>query len=118
MEVPQQLQDKLAQFQALQNQIQMLALQKQQILVHSNDIDGALEELNKIKGGERIYRMAGPLLIETSKEDSVKKLGDDKEVTKTRLSILDKQEKKLSTKFQELRSEIQSMLKPADKEAG
>ena len=109
MELPKQVQDKLAQFQGLQNQLQMLAIQKQQFTLQSADIDNALSELEKVEEG-KVYEMAGPLLIETNKEDSKNKLTDNKEVTATRLKVLEKQEKKLTAKLEELGSELQGLL--------
>ena len=111
-EIPKQVQDKLAQFQTIQEQMQLLGMQKQQLLVQSTDIESALTELGKLKKGEKVYRIVGPLLVETTKDESEKALTDDKEVNSTRMKVLDKQEKKLSEKFNELRGDIQGMLKP------
>ncbi|MFC2154397.1 prefoldin subunit beta [Candidatus Altiarchaeota archaeon] len=109
MEIPKQVQDKLAQFQNLQNQLQVLAVQKQQLMLQSADTDNALGQLGEMKEG-KVYRMSGPLLIETSKKDAEKKLGEEKEVLETRSKILDKQEKSLGDKLKEMGTELQAML--------
>jgi len=110
-EIPKQVRDKLAQFQELQNQLQLTSMQKQQFILQSADIENALSALEKT-GNEKIYKIAGPLLIETNKESSEKKLKEDKELTATKIKMLEKQEKKLNDKLVELRTELQSMLKP------
>lgn len=110
-QIPKQVQDKLVQFQGLQNQLQLTSMQKQQLVLQSADIENALSALEKTSI-ERIYKIAGPLIIETNKQDSEKKLREDKEVTETRIKMLEKQEKKLTEKLEELRTELQNMLKP------
>jgi prefoldin beta subunit len=108
-EVPKQIQDKLVQFQNMQNQLQMINAQKQQLMLKSADIDNALEELEKMDKG-KVYKLAGPLMIETSKEESKKSLTDNKEISKTRLDMLEKQEKKIMEKLTGLRAELQTMM--------
>lgn len=110
MEIPKQVQDKLAQFQGIQNQMQMMALQKQQLILQSTDLDNALAEVGNATGKEKIYKMAGPLLIETNKDESMKNLQEKKELADTRIKVLEKQEKKIGEKFEGLRGELQMML--------
>lgn len=109
--MPKQLQDKLAQFQTLQNQLQLTSMQKQQFFLQSAETDNALKALEEASS-EKIYRTAGPLLIETTKDASEKKLKEDKELAETRIKMLEKQEKKMIEKLDELRTEIQGMMKP------
>ena len=110
MEVPKQIQDKVAQFQGLQNQLQMIMMQKNQSVIKSKSIENALTELEKVTQ-ERIYNVVGPLLIETNKEDSKTKLAKDKETTDTEIKILERQEKRLKDKLTELNAELQAMVK-------
>jgi prefoldin beta subunit len=109
-QMSKQLQDKLAQFQTLQSQMQLVTMQKQQIFLQSADIDAALEALSAATG-EKVYKVAGPLLVESSKDASEKKLKEDKELSEARIKMLEKQEKKMSEKMEELRSEVQGMVK-------
>jgi prefoldin beta subunit len=109
MDVPKNLQDKLAQYQNLQGQLQLIAIQKQQLMVHDADIGDAQKEIESFTQG-RIYRMAGSLIIESSKEECDKKLSEDHETTDARIKVLEKQEKKLVTKLNEMRVELQSMI--------
>ena len=109
-EIPKQMQDKLAQFQTIQSQLQMIMAQKQQLILTVADIENAVKELGK-SGGGKVYRMVGPLLVETTKEESEKDLSEGKETAETRIKVLEKQEKKLNEKFEELRTEIQEMIR-------
>ncbi len=109
MDIPKQLQDKLAQFQNMQNQLQLIAMQKQQLILSNSDLENAKKELDKMTKG-KVYKMVGPLLVESSKEDSIKSIEDDSSVAATKIKVLEKQEKKLSEKFNEMRSELQSMI--------
>ncbi len=109
MDIPKNVQDKLGQFQTLQNQLQMVAMQKQQVAISNADTDNALKQLGEAKEGQ-VYRMAGPLLIETSKKDAEEGLSAEKETLETRSKVLEKQEKTLSEKLKSLGSELQSML--------
>jgi len=108
--IPKQVQDKLAQFQTLQQQLQLISLQKQQMALHNGEIENAQKEIEEFKGG-KVYRIVGPILVETSKEESEKKMKDDYELNKTRITVLEKQEKKLAEKLNELRTELQAMIK-------
>jgi len=109
MEIPKQIQDKIAQFQEIQNQLQTIVLQKQQFSMQIRDIENALNELKNFKRGN-IYEAVGPLFLETNKDKCEKKLMAEKETMDTRIKILEKQEKKLNTKLKELSQEIQSTL--------
>ncbi|MEM2918655.1 MAG: prefoldin subunit beta [Candidatus Altiarchaeota archaeon] len=111
VEIPKQVQDKLIQFENLQKQLQLITLQKQQLLRQSIEIKNALEELEKIENNTKIYKVSGPLLIETTKEESKKKLNEEQSIIDTRIKMFEKEEKRLTEKLSEMRNEIQTMLK-------
>ncbi|MDD5111062.1 MAG: prefoldin subunit beta [Candidatus Altiarchaeota archaeon] len=110
MDLSPQVQDKLAQFQTLQQQLQLTSLQKQQLMAHGSDVDNALSELTKLAGGEKVYRSAGALLIESSKAESEKALNEEKELNATRMKVMERQEKKLSERYDELKKELQALI--------
>jgi len=109
MEIPKQLQDKLAQFQNLQNQLQVVAIQKQHLMAAQTSIENAQKEL-EVVGEGRIYRLAGPILIESGRDDTDKFLSESKETNDARIKILEKQEKNLTEKYTEQRKELSGML--------
>jgi prefoldin beta subunit len=114
MDIPPQVRDKLGQFQTLQQQLQLVSLQKQQLMAGSNDIDCAISELGKIPASGKVYRAVGALLIESTKVESEKALSEEKEVSETRVKVLERQEKKLSEKYEELGKELQTILGQAE----
>jgi prefoldin beta subunit len=111
MDVPKHVQDKLAQFQTLQGQLQMMSMQKQQLMLQKTDLENAKKELENVKDG-KVYRMVGPILVETGKEAGQKYVSDEHDMADARINVLEKQEKKLVEKLNEMRSELQGMLSP------
>lgn len=116
-EISEQTRDKIAMFQNLQNQLQLIMVQKQQLIIREKDIDSALEELGKMKKG-KVYRMAGPILVESSLKESKKNIKGEKEDTEARIQILEKQEKRLSEKLKELGTELQGILQSSSTAGG
>jgi len=112
MEIPQQLQDKLAQFQNLQNQLQMVSVQRQQLQMQSADVSNAKKELEKAAADGKVYRLVGPMFIETNKAEGLEYLIDEDESAQTKIKVLEKQEKKLTEKLNDMRTELTSMMKP------
>ncbi|MBU0761538.1 MAG: prefoldin subunit beta [Candidatus Altiarchaeota archaeon] len=111
MDVPRQVQDKLAQFQNLQNQLQMVSIQRQQLTLGNTDISNAKKELDKVSD-ERVYRMVGPLLLETNKDEGLKYLEDESESATNKIKLLEGQERKLAEKLNQMRDELNAMIKP------
>ena len=70
--VPRELQEKLAKYQQLYQQMQMMAAQKQQYQSHINEIEFALEEIDALPAGSTLYKAAGALLIKTDDVAGIK----------------------------------------------
>jgi len=96
------VEDKEIELQSLQQQLQLLMLQKQQLKIQSEEIDHSLSEIEKAKGD--MYRLVGPILIKSSKEEIVKDLNDRKSTIDTRLQIIEKQEERIKKQLADLRS--------------
>ncbi len=115
MDVPKQVQDKLAQFQTLQGQLQMISLQKQQLMLQNTDLENAKKELAAVTAG-KVYRMVGPIMVELGREDAAKYVTDEHDMADAKIKVLEKQEKKLVDKLNEMRTELQGMLSPPKNE--
>jgi prefoldin beta subunit len=111
MDVPKHLQDKLAQYQNLQNQLQMVAMQKQQLMLQGSDLENAKRELDAAGDG-KVYRMAGPILLECGKEAGLKFVTDERDMTGAKTAVMDKQEKKLVDKLNEMKADLQAAMSP------
>jgi len=107
--IPQQIQDKLTQFQELQNQLQSMSIQRYQLRQQLLDIENALETLDNVKN-RRVYERAGPIFVEVDIDKTRDKLRDDKETKEAQLRSLEKQETKLRERLNEIGRELQSQL--------
>ena len=103
------LQKKLAEFQDLQRQLQMVSGQKQQLIMQVEEIKMAEGEL--AKSDKTVYRYVGPLLIETNKADAGSDLKDKRELFEMRVSVLEKQETKMRPNYDLLRNELEKALR-------
>lgn len=102
------LQKQLNEFQDVQRQLQMVAAQRQQMILQLEEVKMAEEELAKSDKG--IYRTMGPLMIESTKADATADLKEKKELFDMRITILEKQEAKLKPRFTELREILEKAL--------
>lgn len=105
-QVPQWLQEELARYDQLQQTLQAILAQKQQVDLELAEIDRALEELGKSPDDAVVYKIAGSIMIRTTKQDMLKELQEKKEMANTRRTILQKQEEKVRQSLQEVQSRI------------
>jgi prefoldin beta subunit len=87
---------KVNQLQLLQQNLESIAMQKQQIQAELTEIDSALEEL---KSTTNSFRVIGKIMVATPKEKLVKDLTERKEVVALRLNNFTKQENKVKENF-------------------
>jgi len=112
MAVPREIQEKLAKYQQLYQQLQMMAAQKQQYQSHVNEIEFALEEIDGLPKGSTVYKAAGALLIKTEDIDGVKAaLSERKEELEIKMKGVEKQEKQLQGLYERLRNELNEAVK-------
>lgn len=110
-EISPQLQNQIAQYQQLQNQLQVLASQRVQLEAKLREIEGTLEELTKVADGTPVYKSIGMLLVRQDDREALKKeLEEHKETLTIRVKSLQKQEKALSQRYEDLAGKIQSAL--------
>ncbi len=110
-EISPQLQNQIAQYQQLQQQLQLLAQQRLQLEAKLREIEGTLEELGKLTGETQVYKSIGMLLVRQDDRESLKKeLDDHKETLTVRVKSIQKQEKSLSERYEQLGEKIQAAL--------
>ena len=90
MDIPKEVEHDINEFQTVQNQLQMIMVQKQQVKMQLGEIDDALEEL-KGKSG-KVFKSIGAVLVESTAEDVTKELSERRETMKVRVGVLGKQE--------------------------
>lgn len=103
--VSQDMQEKLREFQELEQQIRLVLTQKYQFELQLREAKNTIEELDKSKKPE-VHKAIGQILIKTSKESVKTELKEAIETLELRLKTLEKQEKKLNEKLQPLKDRL------------
>jgi len=118
-QMPPWLQEQIAKMQQSQQNLQSILMQKQQVEMENTESDRALEELKKASDDDQVFKYAGTILIKSDKKSLIDELEEKKELSKTKSTVLAKQEERLKASLQEQEQKIQEMLKnpnpPSDK---
>jgi prefoldin beta subunit len=109
-QIPPWLQEQLAKMQQSQQNLQSIMAQKQQLDIEQLEADKALEELKKAGDDDTVYKHAGSILIRSNKKDLISDLEERKELTKTRLTVLVKQEERVKESLKEQEAKINEMM--------
>jgi len=110
--LPPQVQERLLRLQQLQQTLQSVLGQKQQVELESMEIDQALSELQKLGDDAVIYKATGSLLVRSEKAKVAVDLNERKELLKTRVTVLGKQEERLRTQLKDVQAKLQQDLNP------
>jgi prefoldin beta subunit len=104
--IPPQVQEQIAQYQNVQQQLQMTASQKLQLMAKLKEIEAGLAELEKSKE-KKVYKSIGMLLVEVDDVPALKKEMEElKETYDLRTKTMEKQEKRLNDTFQKLHEQL------------
>lgn len=104
-----QLEKLSREYQMMQEQLQSIAMQREQFKAQKDELKEALAEVEKAKG--KIYLTIGGVMVEVDKETATNNIKEKQETNSMRVTILDKQFEELSKKEQSLRNEITAALK-------
>ena len=110
-QMPPWLQEQIGKMQQSQQNLQSILMQKQQVEMENAESDRALEELKKASDDDQVFKYAGSILIKSDKKSLIDELEEKKELSKTKTTVLAKQEERLKTSLQEQEQKIQEMLK-------
>ena len=117
-QMPPWLQEQIGKMQQSQQNLQSILMQKQQVEMENAESDRALEELKKAADGDQVFKYAGSILIKSDKKSLIDELEEKKELSKTKSTVLAKQEERLKTSLQEQEQKIQEMLKNPNPPSG
>jgi prefoldin beta subunit len=109
-QIPPWLQEQLAKMQQSQQNLQNIMAQKQQLEIENLETDKALEELKKTGDNDTVYKHAGSILIKSNKTDLIADLEERKELSKTRVTVLAKQEERVKESLKEQETKINEMM--------
>lgn len=102
------VQDKVAQLQLLQQNLQTLLVQKQQFQLQLNEIESATSELNNTK---QVYKVIGNIMVLSTQENVKKELAEKREMVEMRIKNFETQEERLKKKAEELQHAVITELK-------
>ena len=71
----------------------------------------ALAELKKAGENETVYKFVGSILIKIAKDEMIKELEERRELSSTRVTVLNKQEAKVRESTKELQDKINEAVK-------
>ena len=109
-QMPPWLQEQITKMQQTQQNLQSILAQKQQVDMENIESERALEELQKASDDEQVFKYAGTILIKSEKKTLIDELEEKKELSKTKITVLTKQEERLKTSLQEQEKKIQDIL--------
>ncbi len=106
VEISNEMQQKLQEYQEAQERLKLILSQKYQIELNLKEAKNALKEVEQQEKAE-IYKIVGQILIRYDKGDIVKELKDKIETNELRLKTIAEQEKKLSEKLKSIQDGFQ-----------
>ena len=109
--MPPWLQEQIMKMQQSQQNLQSVMTQKQHLDIEKAETEKALEELKKVADGDAVFKQAGTVLIKSKKQELIDELEERIEMTKTRATVLEKQETRLKETLKEQETKITEMMK-------
>ena len=109
--MPPWLQEQLMKMQQSQQNLQSIMTQKQHLDIEKAETEKALEELRKVADVDAVFKQAGTILIKSKKQELIDELEERIELTKTRSTVLEKQETRLKETLKEQEIKITEMMK-------
>jgi len=110
-QIPPWLQEQLSKMQQSQQNLQSIMAQKQHLELEQLETEKALEEIAKASDDTVVYKHAGSILIKSNKSDLTAELEEKKELAKTRVTVLSKQEERIKESLKEQESKINEMIR-------
>ena len=109
--MPPWLQEQLMKMQQSQQNLQSIIAQKQHLDIEKAETEKSLEELRKVADVDAVFKQAGTILIKSKKQELIDELEERIELTKTRSTVLEKQETRLKETLKEQEIKITEMMK-------
>ena len=110
MEIPENIQNQLNQFQQLQQQAQAVTMQVQNVEIQIQETEKALEELKKTDENTEVFKQAGTLLIKVEYADALAEMEDKLETLQLRNQTMTRQEERVMKKLEEMQATIQNAM--------
>jgi prefoldin beta subunit len=108
--IPPKVQNQLAMLQQLQQQLQTVAAQKTQYEMAIRESRRAQEELKDVPENAEIFVNVGTVMMQQQKPKVVASLAEKAETLELRVKSLEKQEKAMQARFEQLSTDIKGSL--------
>lgn len=109
MEIPQDVQKDIVNFQALQNQMNVLQAQLTQVDAELRAISEAVSELESTED-EFAYKVVGPIMVRERKSVLIADLKERSEALDVRKKNIEKKVKQIEARLVELKKKIEGAL--------
>ena len=110
-QMPPWLQEQIMKLQQSQQNLQSIMTQRQHLEMEKAETEKALEELKKVADNDSVFKQAGTVLIKSDKKSLVDELEEKVELSKTRSTVLEKQEVRVKETLKEQEAKITEMMK-------
>ena len=114
--LPASAQQILVQMQTFQQQYQAVAMQRESLSVQRLEVEKALEELEKLKDSDEVYKAVGPILVKSTRMNLVKEMKERKEVIDVKLKSVNAQEETIRKKLGEAEVKLKGMIDQGKRE--
>jgi len=109
------VQNQLAMLQQLQQQLQTVAAQKAQYEMAIRESRRAIEELKDLPEDVEVFNNVGTVMVQQKKEKVLTGLSEKVESLELRVKSLEKQEKAMQARFEQLSTQIKGVLEGGKK---
>ena len=107
-EIPEDVRDKIGRLQQMQQQGQILSMQKQNFTIQLTEIENALRESQDSEEGE-LYKIVGTVMLKKTKKELVDSLNEKKEIINLRLKSINKQLQDIEKKAKDIQESLAKM---------
>ena len=94
---------KIEEMQILEHNLQNLLAQKQSVQIELNEIINAIEELKK--SDDEVYRIISGMMLKSDRKKLEKEILERKKLAEMKIEAIEKQERLMENKSEELRKE-------------
>jgi prefoldin beta subunit len=109
-QISPKVQNQVAMLQQVQQQLQTILSQKAQYEMAAREAKRAQEEIKDLPDDAAMYMSVGSVMMQKKKDTMNTKLGEKVETLELRIKSLEKQEKMLHGKFEQLQAQIKAAL--------
>lgn len=99
----------LGQFQALQQQLQTILIQKENLKLQILEMDKAMEELEASKG-TKAYKIVGPIMVQKDLKKLKAELKERKDNFDLRTKTIEKAEGRITKRLKEMEPRLKKMM--------